>query len=157
MLTRRRRLLQNIALFGALSPAALDFLLQRARSVSRNRGEYFFREGDQAQSVYVLESGRVSVIKRWQGEDFLLRPLAPGDCFGEMALMTMFPRSASVLAAEDATAFKIGAAALLELYAHDLEQFTLLQMNLGREVCRRLRDADERAFHCLHEKTADRS
>ena len=35
---------------------------------------------------------------------------------------------------------------MLELYQHDLEQFTLLQMNLGREVSRRLREADERLF-----------
>ena len=31
-------------------------------------------------------------------------------------------------------------------HLHDLEQFTLIQMNLGREVSRRLRDADEELF-----------
>lgn len=51
-----------------------------------------------------------------------------------------------MLAVEDVLAFKIGASSLLELYRHNLEQFTLLQMNLGREVSRRLRDADERMF-----------
>jgi CRP/FNR family cyclic AMP-dependent transcriptional regulator len=49
---------------------------------------------------------------------------------------------------QDSVAFKIGADALLALYDHDLEQFTLLQMNLGREVSRRLRFTDEQLFRC---------
>jgi CRP-like cAMP-binding protein len=69
-----------------------------------------------------------------------------GDCFGEIAVMDMCPRSASVLATEDYTAICISAANLYRVYAHDLKQFTLIQMNMGREVCRRLRDADNRLF-----------
>ncbi len=46
----------------------------------------------------------------------------------------------------DTQAFKISSATLMGLYQHDLEQFTLLQMNMGREVSRRLRDATEQIF-----------
>ena len=152
-----RELLQNISVFGALSTDALDFLLQRSIVVACSKGECFFCEGDQAQSVYILETGRVSVLKHWQGRGYLLRHLEPGACFGEMALMDMYPRSASVLAETDSSAFKISSAALLDLYRHDLEQFTLLQMNLGREVSRRLRKADERVFHMqMTAEAADR-
>jgi hypothetical protein len=35
---------------------------------------------------------------------------------------------------------------LHELYQQDLEQFTIIQMNMGREVCRRLRRADDLLF-----------
>jgi CRP-like cAMP-binding protein len=74
-----------------------------------------------------------------------------------MALMDMYPRSASVQAETDSSAFKISSAALLDLYQHDMEQFTLLQMNLGREVSRRLREADERLFRMkMTEEAADR-
>jgi len=148
MVQIKLQLLQDIAIFGGLSPDALDFLLRRATEVRRARGEYFFREGDAAQSIYVLEGGQVAVLKRWEERHYLLGELGAGACFGEMALMDMHPRSAGVLALRDAVAFKIGSAALFELYQHDLEQFTLLQMNLGREVSRRLREADERIFHC---------
>ncbi len=149
-------LLQKISVFGALSTDTLDFLLQRATVAACSEGEYFFREGDQAQSIYMLETGRVAVLKHWQGRDYLLQHLEPGACFGEMALMDMYPRSASVLAKTDSSALKISTAALLELYQHDLEQFTLLQMNLGREVSRRLRKADERLFHArITATTAD--
>ncbi|MGA7373664.1 MAG: cyclic nucleotide-binding domain-containing protein, partial [Methyloceanibacter sp.] len=75
---------------------------------------------------------------------YLFRILKDGDCFGEMAVMELFPRSASVRAVEDSTAIRLSAANLYQVYAHDLEQFALIQMNIGREVCRRLRESDNR-------------
>jgi CRP-like cAMP-binding protein len=56
------------------------------------------------------------------------------------------PRSASVRAVEDCIAICISAAHLYEVYARDLKQFALMQMNMGREVCRRLREANNRLF-----------
>ena len=46
----------------------------------------------------------------------------------------------------DCRALLLDSEGLLQLCEHDLEQFTLIQMNLGREVSRRLRDADEELF-----------
>jgi CRP-like cAMP-binding protein len=63
-----------------------------------------------------------------------------------MAVMDLFPRSASVSAVEDCTAIRLSAANLHQIYARDLKQFTLIQMNMGREVSRRLREADNRLF-----------
>jgi CRP-like cAMP-binding protein len=47
---------------------------------------------------------------------------------------------------EDCTAIQITAASLYQVYEKDVEQFALIQMNMGREVSRRLREADERIF-----------
>jgi CRP-like cAMP-binding protein len=60
--------------------------------------------------------------------------------------MDLGPRSASVRAVEDCTAIRVSAANLHQVYARDVQQFALIQMNMGREVCRRLRDADNRLF-----------
>ena len=86
------------------------------------------------------------VIKGWQGNDTELHRLGAGDCFGEMALMDLFPRSASVFAIEDCRAIELAAADLLRLFERDAEQFALIQMNIGREVCRRLRATDEQLY-----------
>jgi CRP/FNR family transcriptional regulator, cyclic AMP receptor protein len=63
-----------------------------------------------------------------------------------MAVMDLRPRSASVRAVEDCAAIRISAANLYQVYSHDLKQFALIQMNMGREVCRRLRELDDRLF-----------
>ena len=132
--------------FGGIREDVLRFLLVRCDEVSIGAQEYFFREGDPADGMFVLEAGRVAVLKEWDGQQHLLGHLQQGDCFGEMGLLDLFPRSASVLAVVPCTALHLTSDNFYELYRHDLEQFALIQMNLGREVSRRLRDADERLF-----------
>jgi CRP-like cAMP-binding protein len=96
--------------------------------------------------MFVLELGQAAVLKSWRGQDHVIHTLTVGDCFGEMTLMDHCPRSASVLAIKDCTAIRISSANLYRVYALDLKQFALIQMNMGREVCRRLREANSRLF-----------
>jgi CRP/FNR family transcriptional regulator, cyclic AMP receptor protein len=138
--------LQRVPLFGALSDDTLDFLLEHARELKVPAGEYFFREGDQADALFVLESGRAAVIKGWRGEEIELRRLEPGECFGEMALLDLFPRSASVRALADSAAIELGPQDLHQLYHRNVAEFALIQMNIGRELSRRLRATDEMLF-----------
>jgi CRP-like cAMP-binding protein len=146
MVASRIELLQGMPVFGALRADTLEFLLGDATTVLRRAGEYYFHEGERAESMFVIERGCVDVVKHWQDREWALFRFDAGQCFGEMALLDLFPRSASVRAVEDCRAIEIGAAALYRLFEHDAEQFALIQMNIGREVCRRLRAADERLF-----------
>ncbi|HET9207002.1 MAG TPA: Crp/Fnr family transcriptional regulator [Burkholderiaceae bacterium] len=142
----RIQLLQQMPIFGAIDDEALQFLLDPVPSISVPKGDFFFRERDPADSMYVLESGRVSVLKEWAGRELLLHRLEAGDCFGEMALLDLFPRSASVRAEADCRAIALTPAHLYRLYEHDAKHFALIQMNIGREMSRRLREADEQLF-----------
>jgi CRP-like cAMP-binding protein len=142
----RISLLQSMPIFGGIRADILQFLLGLCPVVPVATEQFFFREHDQADSMFVLETGKAAVLKSWQGQNYFLRTLKEGDCFGEMAVMDLCPRSASVRAVEDCAAIRISAQALYQLYGEDLKQFTLMQMNMGREVCRRLRDSDNRLF-----------
>ena len=146
MAATRIELLQRMPIFGALRDDTLQFLLELAREKAVPAGDFFFRETDPADCLYVLESGRAAVVKSWDGGEFVLRHLERGDCFGEMALMDFFPRCASVRAVADCQALALSPADLLRLFERDAEQFALIQMNMGREVCRRLRESDEQLF-----------
>jgi CRP/FNR family transcriptional regulator, cyclic AMP receptor protein len=151
----RIALLQAMPIFGALRDDALECLLEGAPWVQRAAGQWFFREGDAAQAMYVIEQGTVEVRKRWDDRDWPLHRLHAGDCFGEMALMDYFPRSASVCAVESCRAIEIESAALHRLAERDMEQFALIQMNIGREICRRLRATDELLFRLRHGEAVD--
>src|SRR5438309_1491543 len=126
MKTPRIELLQRMPVFGAIREETLHFLLDQARQVRVDAGHFFFREGDRAESMYVLETGQVAVLKGWQGHELLLHHLAAGDCFGEMALLDLFPRSASVRADVDCVAIELGCANLYRLFERDAEQFALI-------------------------------
>jgi CRP/FNR family transcriptional regulator, cyclic AMP receptor protein len=142
----RIELLQAMPVFGGIRDDALLRLLDAARERAVAAGACFFRERDAADSMFVLESGRVAVVRTRHGHDYVLQRLGAGDCFGEMALMDLAPRSATVQAEEDCLAIEIGMGDLLHLYEHDPAQFALIQMNIGREVCRRLRAVDDLLF-----------
>jgi CRP/FNR family cyclic AMP-dependent transcriptional regulator len=146
MVTTTFTTLQCMPIFGGIRSDVLQLLVQHSATLCVSSGDYFFHQDDKAESLFVLERGRVAILKRWDGEDHLLAHMEPGDCFGEMALMDLFPRSASARATEECTALELRTASLFEVYEKDLEQFALIQMNLGREVSRRLRLADERLF-----------
>jgi CRP/FNR family transcriptional regulator, cyclic AMP receptor protein len=142
----RIELLQAMPVFGGIREESLTFLLGLSSIATRAPGEFFFREDDQAQAMFVLEAGTAAVVKDFKGHEYVLTHLSAGDLFGEMSLMDMRHRSASVVAVDACRAIELSTASLLALYERDLEQFTLIQMNMGREVSRRLRDADERLF-----------
>ena len=134
-------------IFGGVREETLNFLLGLAGQVSRRKDEFFFKENEPGNSLFVLEEGKVAVLKAWQGRQHLLRILNRGDCFGEMAIMDLLPRSASLRAEEDCSAIEITASDLYRLYKQDVEQFAVIQMNVARELSRRLRQADELLFH----------
>ena len=139
-------LLKEMPLFGGLTPETLRLLSQSAPRITVRGHDYFFREGDAGEAMYVLQEGEVAVLKSWQGQTRELRRFLPGDSFGEMALIDLFPRSASVMAVRDSAALQLDNDLLLEIHCRDPEQFTLIQMNLARELSRRLRWADEVLF-----------
>lgn len=140
------QLLQGMPIFGGIRADTLAFLLHQANYVRVPKGACYYHEGDPAHSLFVLESGRILMLKRWQGHDYKLKMLERGDCFGEVALIDLQPRNTSTLAIEDCCAIELSDTNLYQLYQRELEQYTLISMNMAREVCRRLREADERAF-----------
>ena len=146
MTSHDTNLLQGMAVFGAVSEQALALILKASTKLRLSAGEFYLREGREAEAFYVLEQGRVRVQRSDGGIDIALAELGPGDCFGEMALIECSNRSASVVALEDCLALRVPLAALQVVMERDLEQFALIQMNLARELSRRLREADRRLF-----------
>lgn len=146
MAAARIELMQQMPIFGAIGAETVEFLLAAAPVVEVPRGGYFFREGEPGRGMFVLEAGSVIVSKSWKSHELLLRRLLQGDCFGEMALLDLSPRSASVRADADCVAIELSSANLYRLFERDVEQFALIQMNIAREMSRRLRITDDRLF-----------
>jgi CRP/FNR family cyclic AMP-dependent transcriptional regulator len=146
MSTTQIELLRTMPAFGGLKPAALDLIQSQSQEVIAAAGDYFFHEGDPGESLFILESGTVVVLRNRNGDAIELGRLAAGDCFGEMALIDFRPRSASVVAETSCHAIEVSRRSLAALYKHNVEQYAIIMMNLGREVSRRLRVADDCLF-----------
>lgn len=142
----RIKLLQSMPFFGAINKESVKLLLDLSDTRHVSAGEYFYRQGDPGNCLYILESGLVEIIKELDHQVHQLCTIKASGCFGELALINVANRSASARAINDCRAIHIQASALHELYKHDKEQFLLIQMNMAREVCRQLQQADERWF-----------
>jgi serine/threonine-protein kinase len=66
-------------------------------------GELVVREGDEGREAYVISAGRCIAFKSIDGHKVVLREMGPGDVFGETAVFSAKPRTASVEALEPLT------------------------------------------------------
>jgi len=142
----RLDLLREMPIFGGLRDDLLEVIGASARRVSIPRGSFFFREGEEGGSLFVLERGRVSIAKEWGGRSHSQSQLKQGDCFGELSLLDLGRRSASIRADDDCVALELTSAEILRICQSDVEQLALVYMNMARELARRLRSADRRLF-----------
>jgi CRP/FNR family cyclic AMP-dependent transcriptional regulator len=101
-------------------------------------GDVIFREGEAGSTMFVIRKGKVRITKAVRGGEKTFAVLGPGEFFGEMAILTGQPRSASAVALEDVT--------VLELDAKRFESMLTTQAEIAirivQKLARRLEDAD---------------
>jgi CRP/FNR family transcriptional regulator, cyclic AMP receptor protein len=135
--------LRNIGLFGALSDDVLEYLSTLLTVENPPAGATLFREGEDANAMFVVINGEVEVLKKSKrAVEARVAVLGPGDWFGEMSIVDIQPRSATVRALAPSRLLRISSADLDALYRHDLRSYAIIILNLARELSRRLRVAD---------------
>jgi CRP/FNR family cyclic AMP-dependent transcriptional regulator len=137
--------LRTVPIFGGLEDGPLDRILSLAHEVPLATGVAACAEGDAGRNMYVVREGQVEVLRTTaSGAQVAMGELGVGDCFGEMTLIEMQPRSASVVATVPTRLLALGKADLFKLYQEDVHTYVLLLQNICRELARRLRKADMR-------------
>jgi CRP/FNR family transcriptional regulator, cyclic AMP receptor protein len=136
--------LRNIGLFGALSDETLQHLAGTLELRTLGAGEFIFREGEGARELYVLLRGEVEVFRRTpQGAELRLARFTSGRWFGEASILDVQKRPASARALVASRVLVLTCKDLDALYRRDLKSYTLLVLNMARELARRLRSVDE--------------
>lgn len=120
-------------------PAAPDDRLRARFGFRFEAGDVLFREGDVGTQAYLLEEGRVRLIKRVRGVERSLMVLKPGDFFGESALMTGASRSSTAIAVSSGQALALDATTLISL----LQKSPDIAGRIVQQLVRRLRDAED--------------
>jgi CRP/FNR family transcriptional regulator, cyclic AMP receptor protein len=136
--------LGDIGLFGGLSEETLERLARELPRREITAGSVVVREGEAAKDMFVVIGGELEVEKSARdGTAVRVAVLGPGDWFGEMALIDIQPRSASVRAVAPSLVLRLDAEQVERLvYRLNVKDYALLIMNIARELSRRLRVAD---------------
>lgn len=101
-------LLRRSELFSAFSDAALERMHAAATAVDYERNQIVFEDGDEADDLFVVKTGRVAIGRRSaDGRESLVALMEPGDLFGEMPLFDDGDRSASARALERSVVLRI--------------------------------------------------
>jgi len=131
--------------FGGLSDASLDLLISMLVERRFDAGATVVAEGEEGHSMYIVHSGELAVSKRAEsGHVFPMTRLGPGDFFGEMTLIEVQNRSATVVAESPTALYELTARNLYTFYKADVHAYAMVLQNINRELCRRLRRADSR-------------
>ena len=90
-------------------------LLSSAEPKSYADGESVFEEGEPGDALYIIVSGIATVVADDMGNEKAVAELTDGAFFGEMAVITSQPRSASVRARGELSALRIPKQAVLDI------------------------------------------
>jgi CRP/FNR family transcriptional regulator, cyclic AMP receptor protein len=102
-------------------------------------GSVLFREGDAASEAFLLQEGRVRLIKHAGAMERSLRVVRPGDLFGEGALVKGASRTSTALALDDTVALAFDQATFDQVLATSPE----VAARVLSQLIRRLRDAED--------------
>ena len=133
--------------FGGLPDASLDLLVSMLVERRFEAGATVVAEGEAGRSMFVVHSGELVVSKLGPaGRVIRMSALKPGDFFGEMTLIEMQNRSATVTAESPTLLYELTARDLYAYYKADIHAYVIVMQNINRELCRRLRRADDRVI-----------
>ena len=131
--------------FGGLSDAGLELLVSMLVERRFDADATVVAEGEPGCSMYIVHSGELVVSKLGaSGRAVRLTGLGPGDFFGEMTLIEVQNRSATIVADSPTVLYELTAQNLYTYYKADIYAYVIVMQNINRELCRRLRRAINR-------------
>ena len=132
--------MQKYSLFGGMMEEQIETILPFMHEEHFTSGEVIITEGKANDRIYFLIEGQVTVSRK---DVFLVR-FCEGEEFGEVEVLDVMPAVATIKALTDVSAMSISNRALREIYKMDVKIFSLMIMNLARDLSRRLRRMDEK-------------
>jgi CRP/FNR family cyclic AMP-dependent transcriptional regulator len=134
--------LREVGLFGALSDVELSELARAHDVVELGEGDVVFQEGAPGREMFVVLDGKVELFRTVRGVEMLVASRSKNDWFGEMSMLDILPRATTARVVKSVRLLRLTAHDLDVLYRRNVKAYTLLVLNMAREMSRRLRAAD---------------
>lgn len=129
------RILRASAIFASLPSKDLDALAAAAREDPYRPRDFVFMEGDRADWLCVVKTGRVKIVKHSRtGKDVVLELLGPGEVFGGVAVIERRPYPAAAQAMEPSVIVKLPAAAVIALSDRHPGVIREMALMIGRRL-----------------------
>lgn len=145
-------LLRSKALFGGLDDSRLMKIVSFLKPENFPKDSLVIKEKEIGDRMYLITKGSVEVLKysKEENKDEQIAVLGSGDSFGEMELIDIQPRTATLKSLTDLETVSLSNNDLLKLSQEDLEAFSIILINIARIISRRLRKTDEMLVSIHH-------
>lgn len=140
-----KNLLFQASIFSGLTTEQLSNVLEGAEEVSFVKGDVIMTEGEEGGELFVVIEGKVQIEKR-AGEDSTIKIAQSeqrGMMLGEMSLVDMKPRSATVRADSDLKIVSISRESLADIFDRDPKVLATISLNIARALSDRLRRSND--------------
>lgn len=137
-------ILKQIPIFSDLNARQIGKVEGICHDRFYKEGEKIFSEGEPGTAMYIIKSGEVKIYKTNNGADVHIATLAPGDFFGELALLDDAPRSAMAMTSVPSEIMGIDRNALNDLVTRDTWLGTSVMSRLAQMIGLRLKEASEK-------------
>ncbi len=143
-------ILSRISIFGGVTDEQQNEIFRRLEIGTVKKGQYVFQRGDEPSHIYIVESGLIELFIPDKEAMIEKKRLGVGECFGQVAVMSIHQHTISAVALEDTTLIVLSRRALYQLHREDIALFALLMMNIARELARRLQFMDHLLLESIH-------
>lgn len=145
--------LKHLDIFSGLKEKDQKKIQQLSIEKTVRKGEYVFLRGTFGKVLYIIVDGLIKIEQPTErGKVKTLSLLGPGECFGEMAIITNLPRSASALALEDSTLLMLKR----EILVSHLQNHPEVPLRIIEVLCQRLTEANEQIKSLTFDSVAAR-
>lgn len=144
--------LPSIAIFGGLEESTLKRIIALLGEHRFKEGEDVCRQGEAGRAMFIVREGEALVCRDSpDGRRMKMVRMGPGEFFGEMTLIDIQKRSATVIVDKPALLYSLGNRDLYRLYQEDVPGYVMVLQNICRELSRRLRTTNRRLTEMAEE------
>jgi CRP-like cAMP-binding protein len=135
--------LKEVKILSGFSDAEIEKISANCMVTEYHAGDIIMEENTPASEIFIVLKGRVSIYQGPKNDSVELIEFGPGGCIGEVSVIGILNHSASAIVTEDVLLLVLSRNSLMEIFNSDKELFSMLILNIARELARRLFHTNE--------------
>ncbi len=131
-------LIGGISIFGGVDREYIDRIVPRCEVIHKSEGEQLYHENEAASEIFIILKGKIKLVNNFDVDPYELIELHSGNTLGETSVIAIEPHGSTAVVTEDAELLVLSRENLKRIHEEDPEVFTVLILNIARELARRL-------------------
>jgi len=140
-------ILRNVTIFSGLTENEISSIARSCDIMNAAVGDVLLEEGKAATEIFIILQGRINLVLNMHDNPLKIFDFGAGYCIGEASVIGIQNHSASAVVLEEASLMILSRKVLMDIFETNSRLFSLLILNIAREIARRLHHTDEILLH----------